>query len=160
MTKNDQATPPPPEYLEWLEPYSESVRRLALAAREFAVGRAPHATEIIADGANAVAMGLSYTHTHVKGFIYVAASSDHVNFGFNYGAAFDDPAGRLLGSGNQSRHVKLWTIADLEDPEFIQLFEQAHSRAFRPDPPLDRTVVLMRYENAKKRRPGKPRIKD
>jgi hypothetical protein len=145
---------PPAEYLEWLRPYPKPIQELALAARAFAVGRAPDATEIIADGVNSVAMGLSYTHTHVKGFIYIAAASDHVNFGFTYGASFDEPSGKLLGAGNQSRHMKLWSIADLDEPDFIEMFEQAHARALRPDPPLPRKIVLMRYENAKKRRPA------
>jgi hypothetical protein len=151
------APPVPSEYLEWLETYPEHVRNLALAAREFAVSRAPDATEIVADAANAVSLGLSYTHTHVKGFIYIAACSDHVNFGFVYGASFDDPEKRLLGSGNQSRHIKLYSFADLDDSYFQQIFDQAHARAFRPEPPLPRKTVLMLYQNAKKRRPGKPR---
>src|SRR5271166_2932585 len=88
----------PRQLVDWLRPYADSVRQLVLAAREFAVSRAPNATEIVADGANAVAVGLSYTHTHVKGFIYIAACSDHVNFGFTYGASFDDPESRLEGS--------------------------------------------------------------
>jgi len=144
----------PPEYLEWLKPYAAETQQLALAAREFAVSRAPEATEIVADSSYAVSMGLSYTHTHVKGFIYIAAYDDHVNFGFTYGASFDDPEGRLLGNGNQSRHIKLWKLSDLDDPYFAWLFEQAHARAYRPDPPLERQVVLMRYENVKKRRPA------
>lgn len=144
----------PTEYLDWLRPYPKAIQELALAAREFAVSRAPDATEIVADGVYTVSMGLSYTHTYVKGFIYIAAASDHVNFGFNYGASFDDPESRLLGSGSQSRHIKLWTISDLEDPYFQMMFDQAHNRAFRPHPALERRIVLMRYENANKRRPA------
>ncbi|HVT14349.1 MAG TPA: DUF1801 domain-containing protein [Fimbriimonadaceae bacterium] len=145
--------PSPPEYLAWLEPYSDAVRELALAAREFAVSRAPDATEIVANATYAVSMGLSYTHTHVKGFIYVAAYRDYVNFGFTYGASFDDPEGRLQGTGNQSRHIKLRSLADLDDPYFSFLFDQALNRAHRPDPPLEPTVVLMKYESVAKRRP-------
>ncbi|HTQ09860.1 MAG TPA: hypothetical protein VMI31_07300 [Fimbriimonadaceae bacterium] len=145
--------PPPAEYLTWLQPYPEAVRELCLAAREFAISRAPDATEIVADAVSAVSLGLTYTSTHVKGFLYIAATADHVNFGFNYGASFDDPEKRLLGSGNQSRHMKLWSKADLDDPYFQAMFKQAHDRAFRPQPPLERRVLFMRYENAKKRRP-------
>jgi hypothetical protein len=149
-----QAPAVPREYVEWLSVYPDHVQELALAAREFAVSRAPDATEIVADAANAVSLGLSYTHTHVKGFIYIAATKDHVNFGFTYGASFDDPERRLLGVGNQSRHWKIYKIADLDDPYFVQMFDQAHTRAFRPDPPLPRKTIFMLYENAKKRRPS------
>ncbi len=40
-------------------------------------------------------------------FGYVNAFSAHVNVGFFYGAALDDPAGVLEGAGKRMRHVKL-----------------------------------------------------
>ena len=40
-------------------------------------------------------------------FGYVGAFSAHVNVGFFYGAALDDPAGLLEGAGKRMRHVKL-----------------------------------------------------
>jgi hypothetical protein len=40
-------------------------------------------------------------------FGYVNAFRAHVNVGFFYGAALDDPAGLLEGSGKRMRHVKL-----------------------------------------------------
>jgi hypothetical protein len=150
-----KSPPPPPEYLEWLSPYPDTVRQLALAARAEAVRRAPDATEIIADGVKAVAMGLSFTHTHVKGFLYIAAAKDHINVGFTYGASFDDPEHRLLGEGNQSRHMKVFSPADLEEPYLWQMFDQAQARAFRPEAPLPRKIVLMPYDGAKaKKRPN------
>src|SRR6195952_2565950 len=40
-------------------------------------------------------------------FGYVNAFSAHANVGFFHGAALDDPAGLLEGSGKRMRHVKL-----------------------------------------------------
>ena len=40
-------------------------------------------------------------------FGYVDAFSAHVNVGFFFGAALDDPAGLLEGSGKRMRHLKL-----------------------------------------------------
>ena len=40
-------------------------------------------------------------------FAYTNAFSAHVNVGFFHGAALDDPAGLLQGSGKRMRHVKL-----------------------------------------------------
>ena len=40
-------------------------------------------------------------------FAYVNAFKDHVNVGFFHGAALDDPADLLEGSGKRMRHVKL-----------------------------------------------------
>ena len=40
-------------------------------------------------------------------FGYVNSFKSHVNVGFFYGAALEDPAGLLEGSGKRMRHVKL-----------------------------------------------------
>jgi hypothetical protein len=40
-------------------------------------------------------------------FGYVNAFTSHVDVGFFYGAALDDPAGLLEGTGKRMRHVKL-----------------------------------------------------
>jgi hypothetical protein len=40
-------------------------------------------------------------------FAYVDAFSTHANIGFFHGAALDDPAGLLEGTGKRMRHVKL-----------------------------------------------------
>jgi hypothetical protein len=40
-------------------------------------------------------------------FAYVDAFSAHVNVGFFFGAALDDPAGLLEGTGKRMRHVKV-----------------------------------------------------
>lgn len=40
-------------------------------------------------------------------FGYVNSFKSHVNVGFFYGAALEDPAGLLEGSGKHMRHVKL-----------------------------------------------------
>jgi hypothetical protein len=40
-------------------------------------------------------------------FGYVNAFRAHVNVGFFHGAALDDPAGLLEGTGKRMRHVKL-----------------------------------------------------
>ncbi|MEI9965905.1 MAG: DUF1801 domain-containing protein [Caulobacteraceae bacterium] len=39
-------------------------------------------------------------------FAYVDAFRAHVNVGFFHGAALDDPAGLLEGTGKRMRHVK------------------------------------------------------
>lgn len=50
-------------------------------------------------------------------FGYVDAFSAHVNVGFFYGAALDDPNGLLEGSGKRMRHVKLrWSQPVDADP--------------------------------------------
>ena len=47
-------------------------------------------------------------------FAYVDAFTAHVNVGFFNGAALDDPAELLIGSGKRMRHVKLKPGSDAD----------------------------------------------
>src|SRR4030095_14882330 len=47
-------------------------------------------------------------------FAYVNVFRAHVNVGFFHGAALEDPAGLLEGSGRFMRHVKLKPSSDLD----------------------------------------------
>jgi len=58
---------------------------------------------------------------------YVNAFKDHVNVGFFHGAALDDPAGLLVGTGKQMRHVKLWPSRELDLASLGALVEAAYS---------------------------------
>lgn len=144
---------PPPELIEYLQPYPPHMRELHLAARALVIREAPDATEVIADATNAVSCGYTFTHTHVKGFCFVASTLRNVVLGFPYGVGLVDPEGRLCGEGNRVRHLKLKWPSDLDDPYLLGLLRQAIARAFRPDPPLERRLVFMIYKGPKKR-PG------
>jgi hypothetical protein len=70
-------------------------------------------------------------------FAYVNSFKDHVNVGFFYGAALEDPADLLDGSGKRMRHVKLnpgrplntAALSDLVDAAYVDI--RARLRAER-----------------------------
>jgi hypothetical protein len=74
----------------------------ALAARWFDVIRecGPDVREVLHDGHPTACVADA-------AFAYVNAFTAHVNVGFFHGAALDDPAGLLEGTGKVMRHVKL-----------------------------------------------------
>lgn len=143
---------PPPEMMEFLQPYSKDIQALYIATREMVARHAPDATETLWDAISTVATGPTYTHSHMQGFIHIGAYKNHVNLGFNWGIHLDDPEGRLIGSGKQIRHVSIRTTADLEDPYILGLVRQAEEKAFRPNPPIEPTTIV-RIMNGPKRRP-------
>ena len=143
----------PSELTEFLQPYPERMRTLHLATRDLVLSEAPDCTEVIADATNAVSCGYTFTHTHVKGFCFVASTLKNVILGFPYGADLADPERRLLGEGSRVRHVKIKELADLSDSYNLDLLRQAINRAFRPEPPLEQKLVYMHYKGLKKR-PG------
>ena len=71
------------------QPWFEQMRGCGADVRELL--HAGHPTACVGDAA----------------FGYVNAFSAHVNIGFFYGAALDDPACLLEGAGKRMRHVKL-----------------------------------------------------
>jgi hypothetical protein len=47
-------------------------------------------------------------------FCFSMLGKNHVTFGFHFGTSLKDPESLLEGSGKNIRHVKLRTVADLE----------------------------------------------
>jgi hypothetical protein len=60
-------------------------------------------------------------------FGYVNSFSSHVNVGFFNGAALEDPAGLLEGSGKYMRHVKLKPGREFNAAALRQLIDAAYS---------------------------------
>ncbi len=59
-------------------------------------------------------------------FAYVNVFGAHVNVGFFHGAALDDPAGFLEGTGKRMRHVKLKPGSDLDSSAIGALIAAAY----------------------------------
>jgi hypothetical protein len=59
-------------------------------------------------------------------FGYVKSFKSHVNVGFFYGAALEDPAGLLEGSGRRMRHVKLKPGPELNVAPLRDLIDAAY----------------------------------
>jgi hypothetical protein len=59
-------------------------------------------------------------------FAYVDAFAAHVNIGFFYGAALDDPAGLLQGAGKRMRHAKVRWGEKVDEPALRALIAAAY----------------------------------
>ncbi len=59
-------------------------------------------------------------------FAYVNTFKSHVNVGFFYGAALEDPAGLLVGSGKRMRHAKLSPGHELNATALGELIDAAY----------------------------------
>jgi hypothetical protein len=78
----------------------DELRRMAAPWFERMRGCGADVRELLHDGCPTACVGDA-------AFGYVNAFSRHLNVGFFHGAALDDPAGLLEGSGKRMRHVKL-----------------------------------------------------
>jgi hypothetical protein len=90
-------------YIAALEP---SLAGVATAVRALVREAAPDATESI--------KWAQPVYEQNGPFAYFRASSKHVTFGFWRGAELEDAHGRLEGTGERMRHVKLASADDVD----------------------------------------------
>lgn len=89
-----------PDVDAWFSTPNHELRRSAQPWFERMRGCGTDVRELLHDGRPTACVGDA-------AFGYVDAFGVHVNVGFFYGAALDDPAGLLEGTGKRMRHVKL-----------------------------------------------------
>jgi len=94
------ARPRDPGVEAWFSKPDDELRRIALPWFERMRGCGADVRELLHDGYPVACLGEA-------AFAYVNAFSAHVNVGFFQGAALDDPAGLLEGTGKRMRHVKV-----------------------------------------------------
>lgn len=58
-------------------------------------------------------------------FCYIKAFKNAVNFGFWRGVDLEDPGGRLEGSGEKMRHIKVRQLSDIDKKPFAAFVKQA-----------------------------------
>jgi hypothetical protein len=89
-----------PDVAAWFSRPDHELRRFAQPWFEQMRGCGADVRELVHDGHPVACAGDA-------AFGYVDAFSAHVNVGFFFGAALEDPAGLLEGSGKRMRHVKI-----------------------------------------------------
>ena len=117
--------------------------------------RLPGAVEIVYDNYNALVIGFGPTERPSEAVFSIALYPRWINLFFLDGAVLPDPHGRLKGSGNQVRSVRLETAALLDDPQIVALMKDAVQLADVPfDSGQKRKMVIRMI--SKKQRPRKP----
>jgi len=58
-------------------------------------------------------------------FCYICPMTDYVRLGFYYGGALPDPKGFLQGEGKRLRHIKVYSLAEVDRPEIRRLLKAA-----------------------------------
>ena len=123
--------PPDPGYLMLLSRHSETVVKLALAARKLVLEEAAEANEFVYE-VYTIANHFSFTDRPSDAFVFTTTHANWVNLGFNFGAQLPNPAGLLRGEGKQIRHVRIARAEDLDTPGVRELVRAAITRAERP----------------------------
>jgi hypothetical protein len=124
-----QPYPPPQPLLKFLKVFDRPLQTLALELRALLLEEVAPCHENIYDAYSALAIGYGSSEHVSDNIFHIAIYGNHVNLGFNQGAALDDPLGILEGEGKQIRHIKIWTLDDLERPELRTYIRRARRAA-------------------------------
>ena len=90
------------------------LRKVARALRNFVKRIVPGVKETVN------AWGIP-TFEAPNSFCFYMVGKQHVTFGFHFGTSLKDPESLLEGTGKNIRHVKLRTVADLEQKSLREL---------------------------------------
>jgi hypothetical protein len=111
----------------------------------------PTAYELAYDNYNFFVLGYGPTERPSDCIISIAAGASGVGLCFIQGARLPDPHGLLLGSGNQTRFIRLESADVLARPQVQALIAAAVARAKTPFRKSGRAVLIIRSISAKQR---------
>lgn len=141
---------------EFIEKFGAKDQRLIRAVRAAMRRRLPTANELVWDNYNFFVIGYSPTERPSDSIFSIAARANGVGLCFIQGASLPDPKGLLLGSGQQTRFIRLESASQLADPDIQKLIQAAISNASKALPSSGRGHLIIRSISAKQRPRQRP----
>jgi hypothetical protein len=135
-------------FIAKFEPRNQALIR---AARRVMRKRFPTAYEMVYDNYNFFVLGYGPSARPSDCIVSLAAGANGLGLCFIHGAGLPDPQKVLLGSGNQTRFVRVPTIDVLDRPEVDALLTAATARAKAPFATSGRGTLIIRSISAKQR---------
>ena len=135
----------------FIEKFGADDQRLIRAVRSALRRRLPTANELVWDNYNFFVIGYSPTERPTDSILSIAARANGVGVCFIHGAGLPDPKGLLLGSGRQTRFIRVASASELSHPDVAELIDAAISRASKPLPASGRGKLIIRSIAAKQR---------
>ena len=124
---------------------------LIRAVRRMLRRRFPTAYELAYDNYNFFVIGYGPTERPSDCIVSIAAGTNGVGLCFIHGASLRDPKKLLLGSGNQTRFIRLPSADVLARPEVEALVAAAFSRAKTPFRADGKGKLIIRSVSKKQR---------
>ena len=140
----------------FIRKFSPIDQRLIRAVRTVLRNWFPTANELVYDNYNFFVIGYSPTERPSDAIVSMAARANGVGLCFIHGATLPDPNKVLLGSGNQTRFIRIDSLQVLERPEVQALVAAAIRQARVPLPVAGRGKLIIRSVSAKQRPRRKP----
>ena len=113
--------------------------------------RFPTAYELVYDNYNFFVIAYGPTERPSDCIVSIAAAANGVGLCLIRGASLSDPKKLLLGSGNQTRFIRLPSAEVLSRPEVEALIAAAVAQAKTPFRPAGKGKLIIRWVSAKQR---------
>jgi hypothetical protein len=150
-TKSAPAESPTKQIAGFIAKFDPKMVRLIRSTRAAVRKRFPTAIELVYDNYNFFVMGFCTTERPSDCIVSLAANAKGVGLCFYWGATLPDPHKVLLGSGNQTRFIRLENAATLARPEVEELLKAAVAQAKSPLPATARGYTIIKSISAKQR---------
>jgi hypothetical protein len=151
MTTASASLTPEKQLRSFVEKFSAKDQSLIRAVRSAVRKRFPTANELVYDNYNFFVIGYCPTERPTDAIVSIAARANGVGLCFIHGAALPDPKGLLLGSGNQTRFIRLESAAKIRHPDVEALIAAAIERSKARLPDSGRGRLIIRSVSAKQR---------
>jgi len=135
-------------FIAKFEPKHQTLIR---AVRKTLRKRFPTAYQLAYDNYNFFVIGYGSTERPSDAIVSMAAGANGVGLCFIHGASLPDPNHILLGSGNQTRFIRLESVDVLTRHEVKALIAAAVARAKTPLPTRGQGKLIIRSVSAKQR---------
>lgn len=140
-------------FIDKFDPKNQALIR---AVRKALRKRLPTANELGYDNYNFFVLGYCATERPSDAIVSIAASANGVGLCFIHGASLPDPHKILLGSGNQTRFIRIGSAEMLASPEVKELMAAAIGKAKAPLPARGQGKLIIRSISMKQRPRRKP----
>lgn len=118
--------------------------------------RLPTANELVYDYGNSLVIGYSPTERGAESIVAATARADGVSLYFNQGKNLPDPKKLLMGSGKQTRFIRVAAASELTHPDVEALIAAAIDQASVPLASKGRGTLVIKSAAAKKRLRRRP----
>jgi len=135
----------------FIDKFERGHQTLIRAVRKALRKRFPTASELAYDNYNFFVIGYSPTERPSDAIISMAAGSNGVGLCFIHGASLPDPKRILLGSGNQTRFIRVESVEVLARPDVEALVAAAVAQSKAPFRTAGRGKLIIRSVSAKQR---------
>jgi len=150
--KSDRAKETPEAQLRcFIDNFDPKNQKLIRSIRSAVRKRFPTANELAYEYPDSVVISYTPTDRGIDGIVAIAARADGVSLYFGQGVQFSDPKKLLLGSGKQTRFIRLEAASQLAHPDVEALIVAAIDKARVPLPSTGRGRLIIQSSAAKRR---------